>query len=475
MWREAHNMIRSSRVLTLALPRIVFPQPLPGTQTDSMMHRFVDICVLGCFATVAFMPLIDGMCPRKLAFPEMENYYFGVFHLFTAGLLIFEAMFKPRSSTPKTSTGAATGSSGPPASKKRAPPSPKLVKGFASQTQTKMARTKSGSSSVGECQVVINPHTSQGTRVHPKLQNTTTTQVQVQDRPGRPNLFYNINEAFPAFLHYRKNQLTQIAEADPQNQDKRGTAEGFPITLPAMENLGIILRVTGGADYDKVGFQQWRIAFYADDGMDGLNNLMLLLDAFFMYKMATPDFATRRNPVIQVFNNTTMFLEQFRNEKTYNGYDIDPAASAVHDPTMHVFGAYPPDRVQVPIGSIHLTSEDSAAITFRGAMYAFSDDLKAHGLGGDYFNATGDACEKDDDGAVFHRILGDIDFSEDAAKQRFYDTLGDAGFQDSPICFLVTDEEAHSGDGAVKGILDDLRGNPRYRILAAECDDEQRP
>jgi hypothetical protein len=238
--------------------------------------------------------------------------------------------------------------------------------------------------------------------------------------------------------------------------------------MEALLSAGIVMRLTGAVDPEGVGFQQWRLVFYADDGVEGLNNLLLLLDAYFLYKVSTPDFAARRQPPIWIFNQTDIALDRFTNEQRYPGYLLDPEAPAMQDVSMHVFAAYPPDRVQVIIGIIYFISDDVASVTFRGSLFNFGPTLQANGLTGSYFNHLGDSCERHDEGATYTRVFGELDFSVAENSAKFWHVLADGGFYDSAICWFLTNEEACPETGATRNIVEQLRSNPRYRILTLD-------
>jgi hypothetical protein len=359
------------------------------------------------------------------------------------------------------------------AGKKRiVPPSPKVLEGSALGPQIKVSRYWESRTLPDESQIVLIPYTSRGDLVHGRLQVTPTTQVQLQDRVGRPSLYFNMTNLFPEFLTHHKAQLLAAAQSDPENEGKRIAAAGFPPTMEALLSAGILLRLTGAVDPEGVGFSQWRLAFYADDGVEGLNNLLLLLDAFIIYKVSTPDFASRRQPPISIFNQTDIALDRFMIEKSYPGYLLDPPAPVVQDSSFHVFAAYPPDRVQVVIGVIYFISSNVASVTFRGALFNFGQTLNASGIPGSYFNHLGNSCDRIDDGATYTRVLGQLDFSDADNNAKFWRILADGGFHDTAICWFLTNEGAVAEAGAVGGVVDRLKANPRYRILTLDSVNE---
>jgi len=110
-------------------------------------------------------------------------------------------------------------------------------------------------------------------------------------------------------------------------------------------------------------------------------------------------------------------------------------------------------------------------VTFRGALFNFGPTLNASGIMGSYFNHLGNSCDRNDEGATYTRVLGELDFSDADNNAKFWRILAEGGFHDTAICWFLTNEEAVREAGAVRDVVDRLKANPRYRILSLDTVD----
>ena len=264
------------------------------------------LIVLSISLALCSVPITLGDLPymHNVDFAIRESMMFDSMMLLSVAMqafFIWEAMFRPRqkstSAASSSSQGGGSGGSSP--TKKRTAPSPAVIKGLGSAPALKVARTTGKKSDIGEATIVINPYAGDASKLHEHFTPTICTQVLLADKGGRPDLTFQFNASFADFLQSQKEILRREAAADPQNAEKQETADMFPANMDELSReRGIKVRVTANHDPDSVGFTPWRVVFYTDQGLDGLNSLLLLLDSYITHRLSQPDFAPRRQPVI---------------------------------------------------------------------------------------------------------------------------------------------------------------------------------
>lgn len=167
--------------------------------------------------------------------------------------------------------------------------------------------------------------------------------------------------------------------------------------------------------------------------------------------------------MIWVFNETTIGLDRFLNEKVYNGYVMDPQPPIVRPPNTDVFAAYPPQGARVVPANLTVVTADVATITFFSATCRFNAKLQAHDVHGAYFrDADGTQAEGGGDGVTYHRVLGEVNFSDENQTARLWATLGDAAFSEAPILWNVVNDRDPTG--RVRDVLTELRKKPIYKV-----------
>ena len=154
----------------------------------------------------------------------------------------------------------------------------------------------------------------------------------------------------------------------------------MPTDVRALEDaVGVRLVVADRTDPEDVGFVQWRVAFYlAGD----LNNFLLLLDDFFVYKAKA---IAREQPFqVQIFPHTGVevsVLDDF-------SYEHVELMEQTATPPLKIFEAQPCIGKRIVVLIVQIEDDNLLSILITGNTWAFRSRLDTFGVSGGYQSGT---------------------------------------------------------------------------------------
>jgi len=224
-----------------------------------------------------------------------------------------------------------------------------------------------------------------------------------------------------------------------------------------LEATGNVVRHTGSFDPDNVGYTQWQIAVYTSGDVAALENTLMLLDAFFVFKTTSPDFRGE-SPKIHFHNDTMHTLRNFRHSATYPNYTFNQDASP---PDLHVLCAYPPEGVRILKMLIRVLDEQRVSVMWHGATFGFMESLYNSQISGNYFDEV-DEAEASGGAREFWLFIYDIDLQ--VKMDMLKDILADSGFYDTAM--IIDIEGNIASEGVVYDWIQSLKNEKHYRLNA---------
>ena len=252
-------------------------------------------------------------------------------------------------------------------------------------------------------------------------------QVQVTHQAQR-SIVFSIRDSFNDFL--------RAAHA---------ANEAMPASVQQLEAAaGIRLVVTDRADPDDVGYQQWRVAFYAVD----LPNFLLILDGFFRFK----ERQVARDQPFQVMlrPHTGIDVSGVWDDLDYEHYTLQEASDVL---PLHVFDAQPVVGKRIAVMNLQIETDAILNIILTGHTWPWRGRLDAFGVAGGYY-----ADDKEDGARRYFRVWKQIDVSDEAQQEKVFDMCGSAVFKN--VVMRVSLDRYPQADTHVAAFVERLRQRP---------------
>jgi len=266
-------------------------------------------------------------------------------------------------------------------------------------------------------------------------------QVQVSHE-ARPSITFGIVDEFNLFLrkaHARDNAT--------------------PATLTDLQQrAGIKLVLTDRTDPEDVGFVQWRVAFYVGGPETALNNLMFLLDDFFVQKC---EAMAREKPFeVHLHPHIVVNIAGSWDDLVYEHYTLhDPALTL----PLGIFEAQPVVGKRIVVVHIQPESGELMSMLVMGNTWNFRSRLDSHGVAGAYFSKNG--AEEDRN---YIRILKSVDVSDKLQQDRLLGMFGDRVFKNLAIRIVLDTKPDKDSD--VEACVERLRDIPSLHFSTDKAD-----
>ena len=225
----------------------------------------------------------------------------------------------------------------------------------------------------------------------------------------------------------------------------------MPADVRALEDaVGVRLVVADRTDLDDVGFVQWRVAFYV---AGDINNFLLLLDDFFVYKAKA---IAREQPFqVQIFPHTGVKLT-VADDLTWEHTQINEQTAA---PPLAVFEAQPCIGKRIVVLNIQIENENTISVVITGNTWAFRSRLDTFGVSGGYQSGSDDSERR-----TYFRVMKSLDVSDDAQQDRVKQLIGEAVFKN--LAMRVKLDKKPEEDSAVEAFIDELKDIPCLHFAA---------
>ena len=179
----------------------------------------------------------------------------------------------------------------------------------------------------------------------------------------------------------------------------------LPVSLVDLEKVaGIRLVIGDQKDPEDVGFVQWRSVFYV---AGDLNNFLLLLDGFFVWKeksiAQSVPFQVEIHPYLDSVEAGHVWDDLEYKEYSYN--------EPTKDLPLKIFEAAPPYGKRIVTLQMELEGTDKVSLVFSGRLYEYRDRFIAKEIGGGF---TGDG----DDKGKYYRVMKSVDVSEESEVEK---------------------------------------------------------
>ena len=217
-----------------------------------------------------------------------------------------------------------------------------------------------------------------------KGDNVPLWQVQI-DHNAQRSITFRLRDAFEDYLR----------SADASDST-------MPTTVAELEKAaGIRLVIADQKDPDDVGYVQWRCVFYiAGD----LNNFLLLLDGFFVWKeksiAQSQPFQVEIHPYLDAHEAGHVWDDLEYKEYSYN--------EPTKDLPLKIFEAPPPYGKRIVTLHCELEGTDKLSLVIAGRIYEYRDRFQTKEIPGGF--PSGDGEEK----GKYCRLMKSVDVSEEA-------------------------------------------------------------
>ena len=244
--------------------------------------------------------------------------------------------------------------------------------------------------------VCIYKVTDKASDVWSSITDTSAALFQIQlEHTARPSVTFDIVRAFNDFL-----------------KDTNAESGSVPATTTELsQQAGIRIVVTGADDPENLGsFVQWRTGFYVAGTDVSLQNFMLLLDDFFVWKekkMArTQPFEVRVHPHTGICINI--------DGMDYEHYTLNAPANSL---PLKFFECHPCASKKILTLNVEPTTEQSVSVVVSGNSFSYRDRLDALGVPGGYHTDAGGAKQ-------YFRVLKDVDVCDEEKKRMIFKMIG---------------------------------------------------
>ena len=219
----------------------------------------------------------------------------------------------------------------------------------------------------------------------------------------------------------------------------------MPADVRALEEaVGVRLVVADRTDPDEVGFVQWRVAFYV---AGDINNFLLLLDDFFVYKAKA---IAREQPFqVQIFPHTGVRVTVV-DDVMYEHVQINEQTAT---PPLGIFEAQPCIGKRIVVLNIQIENENTISVVITGNTWAFRSRLDTFGVSGGYQSGTDESERR-----TYFRVLRSLDVSDDAQQDRVKQLVGEAVFKN--LAMRVKLDKKPDEDSPVEAFIDELKDIP---------------
>ena len=224
--------------------------------------------------------------------------------------------------------------------------------------------------------------------------------------------------------------------------------------------MGVRLVVADRADPEDVGFVQWRVAFYV---AGDLNNFLLLLDEFFVFKAK----AIAREQPFQVHIYPHSGVEVTVADDF--AYDHVELMEQTPTPPLKIFEAQPCVGKRIVVLNIQIEDENSISVVITGNTWAFRSRLDTFGVSGGYQSGTDESERR-----TYFRVMRSLDVSDDAQQDRVKQLVGEAVFKN--LAVRVKLDKKPEADTPVDAFISELKKIPclHFAALPEEGDAEKK-
>lgn len=278
--------------------------------------------------------------------------------------------------------------------------------------------------------VCIYKVTDKGSDVWSAITDTDAALFQIQiDHASHPSVTFDIVRAFNDFL-----QATNAANGPvPAN------------VTELSRQAGIRIVVTGSEDPENIGtFVKWRTGFYVAGTDVSLQNFLLLLDEFFVWKEKK---MARIQPFeVHVYPHTGIGIDI--ECMSYEKYKLNEPAISL---PLKLFECHPCASKKVLTLNVEQTTDHTLSIVMSGNSFTYKDRLDALGIPGGY--------HKDVSGKIqYFRVLKDLDVCDEEKKNLVFNMIGSGAFCNLAMRLIMAHEpKMHT---AMSDVLAELRALP---------------
>ena len=219
----------------------------------------------------------------------------------------------------------------------------------------------------------------------------------------------------------------------------------MPTDVRALEDaVGVRLVVADRTDPEDVGFVQWRVAFYC---AGDLNNFLLLLDDFFVYKAKA---IAREQPFqVQIYPHTGVEVT-VADDFNYEHIEL---MEQTPTPPLKLFEAQPCIGKRIVVLNIQIEDENIISVVITGNTWAFRARLDTFGVSGGYQSGTDDSERR-----TYFRVMKSLDVSDEAQQDRVKQLVGEAVFKN--LAMRVKLDKKPEADTPVDAFVSELKTIP---------------
>ena len=208
--------------------------------------------------------------------------------------------------------------------------------------------------------------------------------------------------------------------------------------------MGVRLVVADRTDPEDVGFVQWRVAFYC---AGDLNNFLLLLDDFFVYKAKA--IAREQAFLVQIYPHTGVEVT-VADDFNYEHIEL---MEQTPTPPLKLFEAQPCIGKRIVVLNIQIEDENTISVVITGNTWAFRARLDTFGVSGGYQSGTDDSERR-----TYFRVMKSLDVSDEAQQDRVKQLVGEAVFKN--LAMRVKLDKKPEADTPVDAFVSELKKIP---------------
>ena len=250
-------------------------------------------------------------------------------------------------------------------------------------------------------------------------------QVQVEHL-ARPSVVFDIVRAFNDFL-----------------KDAHAEDGAVPATVSELgTRAGIRLVVTSTEDPDGLGcFVQWRTGFYVAGSEEALQNFIVLLDGFFVWK----EKKMAREQAFEVHVHLHLAITINLDGLGYEHYTLNEPTKSL---PLKFFECHPCAGKRVLTLNVEPTTDRLISVVVSGNSFSYRERMDALAVPGGYHTGSDGAKQ-------YFRVLKDVNASEDAERSTVFKVIGSSVFRNLAMRLAVASEPPpHS---AALDFISDLR------------------
>ena len=284
--------------------------------------------------------------------------------------------------------------------------------------------------------VCIYKVTDKATDVWSCITDASAALFQIQiEHVARPSVTFDIVRAFNDFL-----------------KDTNAESGSVPATVTELsQQAGIRIVVTGTEDPEKLGsFVRWRTGFYVAGTDFSLQNFLLLLDDFFVWK----EKKMAREQSFQVHMHPHTGIRVNLDGMGYENYTLNVPTKSL---PLKFFECHPCASKKILTLNVEPTTEQSVSVVVSGNSFSYRDRLDALGVPGGYHT--------DADGTKqYFRVLKDVDVRDEEKKGLIFKMIGSDVLCNLAMRLTVTSDPPVRT--AVSDFLSELRALPCLHSVA---------